>query len=57
MMKIRNVSGTLEESSRVISEMSPEERSEFYEELFKYDSGNPVPCTEGEIPLKQNRVA
>ena len=56
-MKIRNVSGTLEESSRVISEMSPEERSEFYEELFKYDSGNPVPCTEGEIPLKQNRVA
>lgn len=43
-MKIHNVSGTLEEAVRIISEMSPQKRSEFYDELFKYQPSRP--CVE-----------
>jgi hypothetical protein len=40
-MKIHNLSGTLEEAARIISAMSPEERSEFYDELFRYEPSRP----------------
>jgi hypothetical protein len=43
-MKIRNISGTLEEAARIISRMSPEERSTFYDDLFKYEPSRP--CVE-----------
>jgi len=54
---ISNVSGTLEEAIRTLARMSPEKWSGFFKEMFNYDYGNPVPCTEGEIPPKQKRVA
>jgi hypothetical protein len=44
---INNVSGTVEEAAQIIGAMSPEKRSDFCNEMFKYDSGNPVPRTEG----------
>jgi hypothetical protein len=43
-MRLHNISGTLEEAARIISAMSPEERSDFYDEVFKYEPSRP--CAE-----------
>lgn len=42
-MKLHNMSGTLEEAAKIISTMSEQERSKFYDELFKYEPSRP--CT------------
>jgi len=43
---INNVSGTFEETARILAGMSAEEWGELCKELFRYDSGNPVHRTE-----------
>ena len=40
-MKIRNISGTLEEAARIVCRMSQEDRDEFYAEMFKYNTSRP----------------
>ena len=47
---INSTRDPIKEIARIFAEMSPEKRSEVCNEMFKYDSGNPVPCTEGKIP-------
>ena len=51
---IRNVSGTLEEAAQRIAALPRREREELFNELFKYEFGNPATDRPEDLAEKRN---